>query len=177
MVLKKQENRTKAILLKCLQVTFWVSAFLIMVMAGIVAYDALVRYVFNRPSRWIGDAVAYYLMAGITFIPAAWILRKGGHPSVRLVIDRLKPRNQRVLRILNNILGLVYSLVLAWYGWLWTYEEFTHHYTFSTAIPFPTWPAACIVFVGGLILCPVCVVAVLEDIRWHGVTEGPVQKQ
>ena len=148
-----------------IDVTFWITAFIILSMMGLVAYDSLCRYIFNQPSRWIADTVTHYLMAGITFLPAAWILSKDGHPSVGLIIDRLKPKVRRIIDVINNILGLVYSLTLAWYGGWWTYEEFAKGFTFSTAIPFPTWPAAGVVFLGGLILCPVCVVRIVNLLK------------
>ena len=135
---------------------------MILSMMGLVAYDSICRYVFGQPSRWIADSVTQYLMAAITFIPAAWILNKDGHPSVGLIVDRLKPGARRVIDIINHVLCLVYSITLAWYGGGWTYEEFASHFTFSTAIPFPTWPAAGVVCLGGLALCPVCVVRIVN---------------
>jgi len=161
---EKQEN-LPGFLKWAVDVTFWISALMILSMMGLVAYDSICRYIFNQPSRWIADTVTLYLMAAITFIPAAWILNKDGHPSVGLIVDRLKPGLRRVIDIINYVLCLVYSITLAWYGGGWAYEEFANHFTFSTAIPFPTWPAAGVVFLGGLVLCPVCVVRIVNLLK------------
>lgn len=154
-----------------LEISFWVTAVIVFAMMVLVAYDAIARYLFGQSSRWIADTITIYLMAAITFLPAAWVLAKGRHPSVGLVLDRLRSRPRRVILVVNNVLALIYSLTLAWYGGWWTIDEFTNHYTFSTAIPFPRWPAACMVCVGGLMLIPVCVSEIVHTIRAREVVE------
>jgi len=154
-----------------LQVTLWLSALSIVLLMVLVIYAVFCRYILHAPSRWIGDFVTDYLLAAMTFLPAGWVLTIGGHVRVGVVVDNLHAGQKYVLGVVTDILGLIYSAVLVWYGWSLTYRDFTYGVTFPTDVPFPTWPAKCLIFIGGAILCVVFIVRISRRLRRGGVSE------
>lgn len=67
----------------------------IAVIAAIVLYDVIVRAL-GYPTLWALEFTAY-VMVGASVLAAGEVLHKGGHFEVRLFVDLLPPRVQRVL--------------------------------------------------------------------------------
>lgn len=62
------------------------------------------------------DEIAEISMLYLTFLGAAWLLRRGGHITIDLLFARLKPKTQARLNIITSVFGLFISLILVWYG-------------------------------------------------------------
>ncbi len=52
----------------------------------------------------------------VTFLGATWVLRKGGHVTMDVLVDQLNPRSRSLLNIITSILCALICLVLIWYG-------------------------------------------------------------
>ena len=77
-----------------------------------VTYEVIMRYFLNRPTLWVVEVSGYSLLF-ITFLGAAWVLRRGGHVRIDLLTNRLKPRNQIRLNIITSIMAAIICLVIA----------------------------------------------------------------
>ena len=62
------------------------------------------------------DEISEILLLCITFLGAAWLLRRGGHITIDLLFIRLKPKTQTWLNLITSVLGMIMSLILVWYG-------------------------------------------------------------
>ena len=62
------------------------------------------------------DEIAEILMLYLTFLGAAWLLRRGGHITIDLLFVRFKPKTQAWLNVTTSVLGIIISLILVWYG-------------------------------------------------------------
>jgi TRAP-type C4-dicarboxylate transport system permease small subunit len=165
MMLEAKKKRLGLIGRGILQVTLWLSVLSIVLLMVLIIYAVFCRYVLQAPSRWISDFVTSYLLAAMTFLPAGWILTLDGHVRVGVVVDRLQAGRRLVIGVITDILGLFYSAVLVRYGWSLTYRDFTFGVTFPTDVPFPTWPAKGLIFIGGAILCVVFVLRIGGQLR------------
>lgn len=125
----------------------YVSAVLIVVMTLTVLYDVVARLVFRSPTLWAID-LNEYLLVYLTFVPAAWILLRDHHVKVELLLSRLRPRTQRRMVLTTDLLGLFYSVILAWQSWLVAWDAFQNGYRFSTALAFPRFPVLVIIPIG-----------------------------
>lgn len=69
-------------------------------------WGILCRYILKMPATWsIEVQVAGYVWA---VLPAAlWVRRRNDHVTFSLLYDMLKPRGQRIIRMLGNIFMLV----------------------------------------------------------------------
>ncbi len=124
-----------------------VAAAFVVVMTVSVLYDVFARLLFRAPTIWVID-MNEYLLVYLTFVPAAWILMNDHHVKVELVTARLKAPAQRRLRVVTDIFGLLYCVVLAWQGWAVAWHALENGYRFSTALNFPKFPVLIIIPIG-----------------------------
>ena len=61
-----------------------------------INYEVFMRYFLNRPTLWTLE-ISEYSLVYITFLGAAWVLRKDGHVKIDLLVRVLKPRSQIIL--------------------------------------------------------------------------------
>lgn len=52
----------------------------------------------------------------VTFLGTTWVLRKEGHVTMDILVDRLNPRGRSLLNMATSILCALMCLVLIWYG-------------------------------------------------------------
>lgn len=150
--MREPQSHFKIILKHAIDLTAWMTSLLIVVMMLLITYDVFLRYLFKAPSPWINDFVTLYLMIYVAMLPAAWVLLKGDHVAVDLVVTHLGPKPKYYLTLATRILGLIYSLVLTWQGGRYALRELTHKTEFPVSSWLPVWPAVVVVFVSGLLL-------------------------
>ena len=100
-----------------------VAAVMIMFMMLSVSADVVMRYFFNRPMIWTAE-VARIMLLYMAFLGTAWVSRRGGHVTVDILFIRLSSRNQRIIRIISSIIGVIICLVFVWYGTQVTWDHF-----------------------------------------------------
>lgn len=89
-----------------------------------VCLEVVMRYFLNRPQAWVVEIIEYTLV-WVTFLGAAWLLKKEGHVKMDLVLTRLNPRRQSLLNIITSSLCVIIWLTLTWY-WgqsVWRYFQ------------------------------------------------------
>lgn len=91
------------------------AAILLMVIMLVVIIDVLGRNSFNKPLMGATEICADSLV-WITFLAAAWILKKDGHVWVNLVTDRIKIDVRFLVFMFNSIVGVIVCLGIAFYG-------------------------------------------------------------
>lgn len=64
---------------------------------------------------WVTEAVEYTLL-GVTFLAAPWVLKKGAHVRVDIVVENMPPRAQRTADLAANLAGIVVCAVIFYYG-------------------------------------------------------------
>lgn len=94
---------------------------LLLVVMLLVSTDIVFRYFLVSPILGV-DEISEIIMLYITFLGAAWLLRKEGHIRIDILSARLKPRTQMWLNVIASIAGVIVSLVLVWYGTLVTLD-------------------------------------------------------
>lgn len=94
----------------------WLGAFLALVMAGLLGYAVVLRYLLNRPVAWSDELVAY-LVVFLVMLTGAEVMRRGEHLAVDLVSARLPAAWQRGIEIAGLVSVLLICGVLAASGW------------------------------------------------------------
>ncbi len=92
----------------------------IFIMIAVTA-DVSSRKLFGAPIQWV-DEVAGYLLLYASFLGAAWLLKKEGHVSVDVVVERLNPRVQACLHMILSLLIAALCLVMTYMGVLTTLD-------------------------------------------------------
>lgn len=83
-----------------------VVAWLFVPLVGIIAFDVILRYVFNRPTIWSWDVNAQ--IAGILIIMSGgYVLLKGGHIAVDVIVARLTNRKKAIIDLVTSPLFFI----------------------------------------------------------------------
>ena len=99
----------------------------ILMMLGI-STEVVTRYFFKMPILGMLEA-SEMTMLYVTFLAAAWVLKKEGHVSMDLINSYLSPRTLGILNVFLSLIGASIALVLLWYGakvTIGAFQEGTH---------------------------------------------------
>lgn len=117
----------------------------------VITVEIVSRYFFNRPFTWTVEVTEYSLL-WITFLSAAWVLKKEGHVVTDLVLGRVSPRAQRALNIFTSTIATCVCLILTFYGAKVTVDLYQRGLHLATVIKPLAYILYLIIPVGGLLL-------------------------
>lgn len=87
---------------------------------------------------WSLDA-SEYLLYGITFLAAPWVLREQGHIAIEILVERLPTALRRVLQRATDAFGAAVCLVLLVFACRVLWRSFTQHNLVHETFVFPEW--------------------------------------
>jgi TRAP-type C4-dicarboxylate transport system permease small subunit len=93
-----------------------------------------------------------YSLLWITFLGAAWLLRRGRHVSLDIVSRRLKPRGVTLLNILHGVMGMGVCGLLTWITGSVTWDHFQRNVMDVRAVDVPKHMILAIVVAGFFLL-------------------------
>lgn len=137
-----------------------------------VTIGVVMRYFLNRPLNWVVEVVSYSLVF-LTFLSAAWLVRKNKHVTIDLIFDRLNPRVQALLNITIYSLIAIVWLVIAWYSAQSTWQFFQSWERIDmTLLEPPRAPLMVVVPLGTFLLFIECLRRVRSSISgWRALSE------
>jgi TRAP-type C4-dicarboxylate transport system permease small subunit len=124
---------------------------LMVIMLAVVTLDICARYFFNKPLLWTHE-VTEYAMVWVTFLGAAWVLRKEGHVIVDIVPSRLNAKAKAMLFTVVSIIGIPMMFLFIWYGTKVTIDLYLTKRMLSTVMMPPAWILYTIIPLGSLLL-------------------------
>lgn len=83
-------------------------------MTVVITLQIIFRVFFTALS-W-SEELSRYLLVWSSFIGAAVALKKGAHISISFLVDRLAPRQQKIVRVLASALMAIFFLVAIGYS-------------------------------------------------------------
>jgi TRAP-type C4-dicarboxylate transport system permease small subunit len=92
-------------------------------MALSINYEVISRYFFGSPTIWVAD-ITDYLLLYATFLPAAWLLKRGGHVKLTLMLEHVSLKKRLIIEIINSIISVVVCAFVVLYGAFDTWEAF-----------------------------------------------------
>ena len=117
----------------------FLAALIITVMVGVLLYEVFMRYVIHRPPAWAWEICECMLLL-VTFLGAAWLLRRKGHVSVDIVFSRLGMKTRTVVGILTSFLAMFICFLITWAGILITIDHFRAGITIPGYLDIPKAP-------------------------------------
>lgn len=124
--------------------------FVVFIMLNIAA-DVACRKLVGTSLVWALEFSEYSLLF-ITFLGAAWLLRREGHPSLDIVVNRLNPGARALVNITMSVLGALLCLVVAGFGTATTWDLFQRGVNMATMLEPPKAPLVAIIPIGSLLL-------------------------
>ncbi len=90
----------------------------------IVSFEICMRYFFQQPQIWTVE-VCEFIMFILAFLGAPWLLKKGGHASVDILVERMNPTLKRYASLFAGAVGMLVSLVLVWFSLTTSWQCYT----------------------------------------------------
>jgi TRAP-type C4-dicarboxylate transport system permease small subunit len=118
----------------------YVAAFLLVLVALLIAADVGMRFFFNAPIIGVAEIVANGILI-IAFLQLTYAVRIDGMLRSELLVSKLHGRPRAVFDALTAVLGALLFVLIAWASWdsmirAIAVQEFEGHVSF----PVPTWP-------------------------------------
>lgn len=85
------------------------------VMVALTCWQVFTRYVLKNPSTWSEELVSY-LFAWMSLLGASIVTSENGHMNIPVLVDRLNPQMRSYMRILHELIALLFSLAILVYG-------------------------------------------------------------
>lgn len=145
-----------------------IAALLIFAMTALIVADVVLRNRFNATIPASVELTEYAMFYAATFA-APWLLRRGQHIRIDIVVARVPPFIGWIMEILCDLIGLALSLLMSWYGIAMVLRSFRGDTLIVKNLIFPEW----------YVLWPLPVMFVLMSIefafRLQRILAGPRQ--
>ena len=104
-----------------------------------VCLAVFMRYFLGNPLGWVIQTSQYSLIF-ITFLSAAWVLKRDRHVSMDLLTNKLDPRKKAMLGMITSLFGAIVCLIITYYGTLVTLDHFERHIHDMQVLEVPMGP-------------------------------------
>jgi TRAP-type C4-dicarboxylate transport system permease small subunit len=136
--LKPRVRRTSAALGILYHVLAVLAALLLLAMVVVVSGDILLRNISRAGISWANE-VSEYALYLTTLLAAPWLLRRGGHVRVDLVLGMVPARTAWLMELVADVVGLIVCLVLVRYGLAMTLDSWRTGSITIKNLVFPEW--------------------------------------
>jgi len=140
------------------------AGFLIFIMSLLSTYEAVIRTVFNTPTKWTLP-VSIFLMIYAIFLSSAFCFLKEGHIRIELVLDKLGESKRRVFLAIGYVLCALVVAVLSWRGIILTSRSLQSGWLTQTAFQVPIGYINIAIPIGCFLMMLALSILLLEKIR------------
>lgn len=126
-------KKDKTIFDSTLNLSALLAAVLLIFMMILVSAEVVMRYFLGNPIEGAVE-ITEYTLAWITFLGAAWVLKREGHVKMDLLLIRLNPRNHNIITFITSIIGAIACLVVTVYGVINVWNQFQTGYRLATVL-------------------------------------------
>ncbi len=142
-----------------------ISAILILGLTFIVGADITLRYLFYRPLGWVKE-VSEYILVGLGFLVAAWILKDDAHVKMDLVLNKVRPRTQTMMNIITSVISTIIVLIMTWFSFRVIVDFYRTKLVAPSVLEPPKW----------ILLTPICVGCFLLAVQFMRRTYAFIEK-
>ncbi len=116
----------------------YIAAFLIAAMMVTITLDVVIRNLGYQSSAHFFTFTEYALLV-VPCMGAPWLVRERGHIYVEILLMHLKPEARRWLLRLIGLACVAVCLVVAWYGFGVTIQDFENNEKDVRSFDMPRW--------------------------------------
>jgi len=132
-----------------------------------VTLDVIFRYLFNSPLPYTLD-ISEILLLFITFLSAAWVMKRGGHVKMDFLLASMKKKNQAFMYGISTVFSAIICLVFCWYGFVVTLDLFQRKIIHGVMLELPRAPLISVIPLSFLFLFFQCIKKSLEHFHeWN----------
>jgi TRAP-type transport system small permease protein len=129
--------------------------------------QVLFRYIFHLSLAW-SEELARYMFLWVATLTAAYAFKTGSHFALRVVVDKLGPKTERVFQFIVALLVSIFLVIFTWKSIEYTYNmrnQVAPSTGISMAIPYAS------AIVGGALMLYYVVTNWLKAFRGQDVEE------
>lgn len=115
-----------------------ISGVLLSLMALMICLAVILRYYFNFSVGWATEIEEYILYIAV-ILAAPWVLKHDKHVAVDVMTNYLSPKAKRRVAVFTNSIGVLIGIVLFYYSWLTTYENYLNQVLLTKILPVPKY--------------------------------------
>jgi TRAP-type C4-dicarboxylate transport system permease small subunit len=131
-------TRFSALLARLFDLLAVVAALILLAMVVLVTADIVLRNTARVGFAWANEVTEYALYL-ITLLTAPWLLRRGQHVRIDMMLVLVPPRLAWMMEAAADVVGLAASLVLIWYGSVMTAQSARLGSLTIKNLVFPEW--------------------------------------
>ncbi len=121
----------------------------VVVMAILVFFQVVMRYVFEAPTSW-SDEIAVYAMLWSVYISTSWAVRERAHIRVMNLIQLFPGKLSLGLTMFSDLIWFVFAIFLTWQSVLLNLSMWDMKFESPVLGIEQKWPYLCLVFGFGL---------------------------
>ena len=114
------------------------AALVLLAMVIVVTGDIILRNLIVKGFVWANE-VSEYALYLITLLTAPWLLRRGQHVRLDLILSAVPRRVAWLMEAVGDIIGFIVCLVMIRYAWLMTFEAYRNGSITIKNLVFPEW--------------------------------------
>jgi TRAP-type C4-dicarboxylate transport system permease small subunit len=114
------------------------AALMLLAMVILVSADILLRNLTRTGFAWANE-VSEYGLYGMTLLVAPWLLRRGQHVRIDLVLGAVPARVGWLMEAIGDLLGFLVCVVMVRYGFHMAYDSFRAGSLTIKNLVFPEW--------------------------------------
>ena len=116
----------------------FVAAFLMAAMMVVITLDVVLRNLGYQSSAHFFTFTEYALLI-VPCLGAPWLAREKGHIYVEILLNSMPPGARRAMTVLIGLLCITVCLVIAWFGFQVTLNDFLQNEKDVRSMDFPRW--------------------------------------
>jgi C4-dicarboxylate transporter DctM subunit len=157
---------------RVLTATGYVGAAMIVLSAGLISYDTIMRWIFRITSDWIYEYTVYMIGAAAC-LSAGFVLRENGHINVDVLVSRLSPKTRGILNVVSLSLSSMICVVLTWSALRMLLRTIAVKAVSYTLMATPLWIPQCLPPLGFALLSVQAIRMTLHQLTQmeHGMKE------
>ena len=132
-------------------VLFYIAGALIICQTIVELWEVIARYFLHSPLLW-GVEFCEYTLFLMGFMGTAWVLRKGAHINVTIVMERLRPRTRTYFNLLSCLMGIMISLIIFWFSLKTTWDNYLGGVRVVKTYSLHKWVFLCFIALGYLLM-------------------------
>ena len=122
---------------------------LVMIMASMVFFQVVMRYLFSMPTSW-SDEIAIYAMLWSVYVSVAWAVRERAHIRVMNFVQLFPKKIAIFLTILSDFIWFLFGIFLTYQSVLLDLSFWENTYRSPALDIDQKWPYMCLILGFGL---------------------------
>ncbi|AJE45219.1 TRAP transporter small permease [Celeribacter indicus] len=132
-----------------ISVSYWLGSLALLLIVAIFAYEVVMRYFLDAPTKWGSDFVSFLLLISL-FLVIPHVTRIQGNVSVSILLDILGGRSAEIVRRLGFAVGAAVCIWVGFIFWGETQRLIARGTVTLTTVQVPKWWLYAFVFFGML---------------------------